>query len=173
MDWKQLKMTSEDEDRWALQTLTDNGTITKEQQKTSWQVFDAIVMTIKSEDQFWHFQAELLLAVHQHPTEGIHPLNTQITTLINNKFPHKETNETLKIMVQQQAVRHYEAWDWIWLKDQSQLTYRAYLNHWQLLESQLLAVPEGQGEGLGKPHLPLSYHFFSVLHPWECPHAPP
>ena len=71
------------------------------------------------------------------PNEGIHDPNTYITTLINQcKFSHPETKEMFKIMVLYHVVRYHEAWDWIWLQDQSQLTYKALLSQCQLLESQ-------------------------------------
>ena len=35
------------------------------------------------------------------------------------------------------------------------------------------AVPEGQGEGPGQPHLPLRSHIFSIPHPPGCHHNPP
>ena len=70
--WKQLKIIFKGEDWQTLQTLINNGTRTQENQKMPWQVLDAIGKTIKSEDHFWHFQDELLLDVHQLPSEVIH-----------------------------------------------------------------------------------------------------
>ena len=65
--------------------------------------------TIRSEDHFWHFQEELLSDVSQLPNEGIHALNTCITTLITQcKFPHPKTQEMLKITVLQHAIGFHE-----------------------------------------------------------------
>ena len=89
-------MMFEGEDWQMLQTLLDNEIITPEHQKTPRQVLDAIATTIKSEDHFWHFQDELLLDVCQRPNEGIHTLNTHITSLINQcKFPNHNTKKML------------------------------------------------------------------------------
>ena len=72
----------------------------------------------------------------QRPNEGIHALNTHITTLVNQcKFPDLCTKEKLKIMVLQHTVHYHEAQDWIHQQDQSQLTYQALLWQCQLLES--------------------------------------
>ena len=123
-------------DRQTLQTLINNGTITQGHQKTPWQVLDAIMTSIKSKDHFWHFHDEFLLDVCQHPNEGIHALNTWISTLVNQcKFFHNETKKMLKIMVLQHVVRNHEAQDWIWFQDQSQLTYSAILTHFQVCSS--------------------------------------
>ena len=74
--------------------------------------------------------------MHQYPNEGIHFLNTKISTLINScRFANNETKETLKIMVLQHVVRYHEAHNWIQLQNQSQLTYQTLLNHCQLLKS--------------------------------------
>ena len=81
--WKQLRMMFEGEDQQTLQTLLDNETIMSEHQKTSRGVLDTTATTKKSEDHFWHFQDELLLDVCQRTDEGIHVLNTHITTLVN------------------------------------------------------------------------------------------
>ena len=133
--WKQLKMMFEDDDWQNLQTLINNGTITPASQKMPQQVLDTTGTTMKSDDYFWHFWDELLSDVCQLPDEGIHALNTCITTLINQcKFPCPQTQEILEIMVLQHAMRFNEARDWIWLQDQSQLTYKALLSHCQLLE---------------------------------------
>ena len=59
------------EDREALQTPTDNGTMTKENMKTPYDALDAISMTIKAEEHFWVHGDELLSDVRQQPNEGI------------------------------------------------------------------------------------------------------
>ena len=93
------------EDQQALQTLIETHTITLENQKTPWQILDAVAMAIKSEEHFWHFQDKLLLDVTQLLDEGIHALSTRMTSLVNNcKFPNKETKETMKIMLLQHVV---------------------------------------------------------------------
>ena len=139
-------MMFEGKDWQILQTLIDNGTITKKQ-KTPQQVLDAIAMTIKSEEHFWHFQDELS-DVYQHLDEGIHSLNTKITAFINScRFSHDMTKETLKIMVLQHVVRYHKASHWIWLQDQFQLTYKALLTHTQLLESQCNQYHRGKEKG--------------------------
>ena len=51
------------------------------------------------------------------------------------KFNHPQTIEVLTIMVLQHAVQYHEARDWIWLQNQSQLTYQSLLAHCKLLES--------------------------------------
>ena len=89
----------EGEDCQTLQTLIDNETITHEHQKTPRQVLGTTDTSIKSKDHFWHFWDGLLLVVCQKPNEGIHALNTHITSLVNQcKFPDQITKETLKIM---------------------------------------------------------------------------
>ena len=83
---------------------------------------------IKSEEPFWHFQDELLSNVCQLPNEGIHALSTLICTLVSQcKFPHPQTIEGVKIMVLQHTDQYHEARDWIWLPDESQLTYQSFL----------------------------------------------
>ena len=50
---KQLHMMFEGEDCQTLQTLSDNGTLTSEDQKAPIRVLDAIQTTIKEEEHFW------------------------------------------------------------------------------------------------------------------------
>ena len=50
------------------------------QPKMPQHVLDAITNSIKSEDHFWHFWDKLLSDACQLPNEGIHALNTRITT---------------------------------------------------------------------------------------------
>ena len=55
--------------------------MTPEQQKRPWDALDAIGMTIKAEEQFWHFQDELLSNVCEFPNDGIHAMSTYIAPL--------------------------------------------------------------------------------------------
>ena len=88
--------------------------ITPESQRTPWQALDYIRTTVKVKDHYWHFQDKLLSAICQLPKDGIHALNTCITTLISQcKFPHPETQEMLKVMVLQHAVPYHKERDWI------------------------------------------------------------
>ena len=124
------------DDREALQTLTDNGTIMEENMKIPCTTPYATSMTIKSEKHFWAHWVELLSNVRQLPSEGIHALSQCICNLITQcKFPHAKTQEMLKLMVLQHVVQYHEARDWICQQDQSQLTYQSLLSHCKLLES--------------------------------------
>ena len=58
--WKQLKLMFEGDDRQALQSPIDNGTITEESMKTSQHTLDAIGTTIKSQEHFWALWDKLL-----------------------------------------------------------------------------------------------------------------
>ena len=98
-----------------------------------WLVLDATGTTIKYKEHFWD---KLLSNVCQLLIEGIHALSTCISTLISQcKFLHPQTREILMIMVLQYAVQYHEVHDWVWLQDQSQLTYQALLSHCQLFKS--------------------------------------
>ena len=133
--WKQIKLMFEGEGRQALQTLIDNSTITSEDMKTPKAALDAIVTTIKLEENFWTYRDELISNIRQQPSERIHALSQHICDLITkSKFTHVPTQEMLKMMVLQQAVHYHEARDWIRQQDQSQLTYQALLSHCKLLE---------------------------------------
>ena len=124
------------DNRQALQSLIDNGTITEESMKTSQHALDAIETTIKSKEHFWAFLDELLSNVRQLPGGGIHALSTCICNLISQcKFPQAKMQEMLKIMVLQHAVCHHKARDWICQQDPSQLTYQSLLTQCKLLES--------------------------------------
>ena len=126
----------EGEDRKALQTLIDNGTITSEHMKTPRAALDAIAATIESEEHFLAHRDEFVPDMQQQPGEGIHALSQCICNLMTkSKFMHCPTIEMLKIMVLQHAVRYHEARDWIRHQDQSQLTYQALLSHCKMLES--------------------------------------
>ena len=58
--WKQIKLMFKGEDRQALQTLTDDGTMTPEDMKTPKAALDAIATTIKLEEHFWAYRDELM-----------------------------------------------------------------------------------------------------------------
>ena len=79
--WKQIKLMFEGEDRKALQTLTDNGTMTPEHMETPKAALDVIATTIKSEEHFWAYRDELMSDVQQQPGEGIHVLSQHICDL--------------------------------------------------------------------------------------------
>ena len=126
----------EGEDREALQTLTDNGTITEENMKTPHNTLDAINTTIKAKEHFWAHMDELLSNVRQQPNEGIHVLSQHTCNLITKcKLPNIQTQEMLKIMLLQHTVCFHEARNWIHQQDQSELTYQPLLSHCKLLES--------------------------------------
>ena len=134
--WKQLKLMFEGEDREALQTLTDNGTITEENIKTPCATLDSISTTIKAQEHFWVQRDELLSGIRQQPNEGIHVLSQCICNFVTKfKFPHVQTQEMLKIMLLQHAVHFHEAREWICQQDQSKLTCQSLLSHCKLLES--------------------------------------
>ena len=91
----------------ALQMLTDNGTITKENIKTPHDVLDA-------KEHLWAHRDELLSDIRQQPNEGIHALSQHICNHITKcKFLHIQTQEILKIMLLQHAVCFHDARDWI------------------------------------------------------------
>ena len=134
--WKQLKLMFEGDDRQALQSIIDNGTIMEESMIVPWHALDAIRTTIKSEEHFWAFQDKLLSDIRQLPGEDIHALSMGICNLITQcKFPHPQMQEMFKIMVLWHAVWLHEARDWICQQDQSQLTYQSLLSQCKLLES--------------------------------------
>ena len=90
--WKQLKLMFKGDDRKALQTLTDEGTIMENIMKTPHATLDAIGTTIKSKDHFWAHWDELLSNVRQLPGKGIHVLSQCICNLITQcKFPNAKT----------------------------------------------------------------------------------
>ena len=133
--WKQIKLRFKGEDRQALQTLTDNGTVTLKHMKMPKAALQAIATPIKLEEHFWTYRDELMSDVQQQPGEGIHVLSQCICDLVTkSKFAHPPTQEMLTIMVLQHAVQYHEDRDWIRHQDQSQLTYQALLSHCQLLE---------------------------------------
>ena len=103
-----------DEDCLALQTLTDNQTISPDAQQTPSLALKAIQSVIKEDVHFWHHRDELLTDLQQLPDKGIHALSTCIITLMGKcKFPLQEVKELMKLMVLQHAVKYHEAHDWI------------------------------------------------------------
>ena len=98
---EKIKMMFKGEDHWALQTLLNN-MITPLDLCTPTHALNAIQTHIKEDKHYWHFSNEVLSYFWQLPNKGIHTLNTKIPTLINNcKFQHKQTKETIKIMLLQ------------------------------------------------------------------------
>ena len=136
-EWKQIKMMFKGEDRQTLQTLGNN-TITQEDQHIPSKSLQAIQTTIKEDEHFWHYRGEIFSDVRQQAHEGIHTLNTRITSLVNNcKFTDTPTKETVKFMLKSTTeVKFHKARDWIRLQDQSTLTYTSFFNHCIHLEQQ-------------------------------------
>ena len=103
---------------------------------------------IKSEDHFWAHRDELISDIRRQPSEGIRVLSQCISNLIKQcRFTHHKTQEMLKIMVLQHAVRYHEARDWIRQQDQSQLTYQPLLSHCKLLESRFKQYQKARERG--------------------------
>ena len=139
------------EDRQVLQTLINNNTLSPEDQLTPVSALKAIQSCIKDKEHFWHYLDELMSDFRQQPNKQIHALNTRITTLINNcKFQDHQTTETIKIMLLQHAVKFHKARDWIWLQDQSQLTYKSLLQHCKTLEQCCGQYQKAQLKGLAE-----------------------
>ena len=155
--WKQLKIMFKGKDRQTLQTLIDNETHHWGAAEDSSAGIRHHCSNCQSKEHFWHFWDEFLSDMCQWPDKDIHSLNTQIMSFINNcKFPHNKTKETLNIMVLQYAVR-YKATRPVpaQLQSPSQPLPAPQVLVW--------AVPEGQGEGQGWPHLPFGSWFSSLL----------
>ena len=74
--WKWLKLMLKGDDREALQTLIDNGTIMEESMKTPHATLDVIRTTIKSDEYLWAHRDELLSNVRQQFSKGIHVLSS-------------------------------------------------------------------------------------------------
>ena len=101
---KQLKMMFEGEDWQTLQSLTDNGTITPKESEDTPASARCHWHDDQAKDHYWHFWDKLLSDIHHLPDEGIHALNTHITTLIPQcNFLHPKTQEIFKLMVLQHA----------------------------------------------------------------------
>ena len=104
----------EGDDRQAVQSLIEKGTMTEESMKTPQHSLDAIGTTIKYEEHFWVFPDKLLSDVRKFPSEGIHVLSMCICNLIFQcKFPHAQMQVMLKIMVLQHTVWYHKDRDWI------------------------------------------------------------
>ena len=143
--WHQMKMLFEGDDCQALQTLIDNNTISAEAQCTPSLALNAIQSVIKEDIYFWNYHDKILSYFHQLPDEGIHSLNTHITTLVNkSKFTNEET---IKIMILQHAVMYHEVRDWIFLKNQNTLTYRSLLAHCKQLEQFCEQFQQSKAQG--------------------------
>ena len=129
-------MMFEGDDCQALQTLTDNQTISPDAQQTPAPALKVIQSVIKEDVHFWHYCDQLLPDLHQLPDKGIHSLSSRINTLIGKCwFPLEEIKEAMKIMALQYAVKYHEARDWICLQDQDTLTYQSLLAHCIQLEA--------------------------------------
>ena len=90
-----------------------------EDMKKSRAALDATGTTIKSDEHFWAHRDELVSDIRQQPGEGIHAPSQCISNLVTQcRFTHPETQEMLKIMVLQCAVRYHEGRDWIRQQDQ-------------------------------------------------------
>ena len=68
---RQIKMMFQGEDRQALQTLTNNNTITPEDQLTPTCALKAIQSCIKEEEHFWLFRDEVMSDFCQQLNEQI------------------------------------------------------------------------------------------------------
>ena len=110
----------------------------------------AIQLVIKEDDHFWHHRVELLTDLWQLPDKGIHALSTHIITLVGKcRFPLQEIKEAMKLMVLHHAVKYHEACNWIWLQDQSALTYQSL----QLLHSEARCNQFKQAQVQGRAQL--------------------
>ena len=121
------------EDRQALQTLIDNGTITLKIQQTPKLILHAIQTTIKEDEHFHHYCNEPVTDLCQKPDEPIHSPNIHIIQLTNNWCLNSKTKETLIIIILQHIFRFHEAQDWIYVQDQS--TYNKLLSNRRTLHS--------------------------------------
>ena len=75
-------------------------------------------------------------------------LSQHISNLVTQcRFTHPKTQEMLKIMVLQHAVRYHKARDWIRKQDHSQLTYQSLLFHCKLLESRCKQYQKARDRG--------------------------
>ena len=146
--WCEIKMMLEGDNCQALQTLINNNTISAEGQHTPTLALNAIQTVIKEDVHFWHYCDEILSELSQLPDEGIHSLNTCITTLVNkSKFTHEDTRETLKIIILQHVVKYHEARDWICLQNQNTLTYQSLLTHCEQLEQHCKQFQKAKAHG--------------------------
>ena len=148
-------MMFQGEDRQTLQTMIDNNTVTAEDQQTPTKALKATQSCIKDEEHFWYFRDKVMSDVQLQPNEQIHALNTRITTLVNNcRFQDQNTTNTIKLMLLQHAVGFHEARDWIYLQDQSQLTYASLLQHCKTLEQRCEQYQKAQNQGKSQTNNP-------------------
>ena len=133
--WKQIKMMFQCEDRKALQTLVDNITITSETHQITKLVLHAIQTIIKEDEYFWYYHDELVSDVNLKLDEPIQSLSKHILQLTNNcNFRNSNTKDTLKIIIQEHAVKYHEARDWVQQQDKSMLAYNKIFAHCKTLE---------------------------------------
>ena len=150
--WRQIKMMFKGEDCQALQTLTDNNTVTPEAQQTPMQALKAIQSIIKEDVHFWHHCNQLFSDLFQLSEEGVYVLSNRIcATITTCQFSSPEIKEIMKIMVLQHAVKYHKARDWICLQDQSTLMYQSLLPHCRQLEARYEQFQQAQAQG--RPHL--------------------
>ena len=123
------KIKFEGDDHQALQTLIDNNTISTEAQHTPSLALNATQSVIK-DVHFLNYSDEILSELCQLPDEGIHSLNTSITTLVKKcRFTNEETRETIKVMLLQHTVKNHKVRDWICLQNQNTLSYQSLPVH--------------------------------------------
>ena len=100
------------EDRQALQTLTDNNTITPEDECTPTCALNVIQSGIREEEHFWPFRDKVMSIFCQQSNERVHALNNRITMPVNNcKFQDHQTTEIINIMLLQHFIKYQEARD--------------------------------------------------------------
>ena len=132
----------------ALQTLTDNNTVTPEAQQTPVQALKAIQSVIKEDVHFWHHCDKLFSDLCQLPEEGVHALANRIcATIAKCQFPSQEVKDIMKLTVLQHAVKYHEARDWIRLQDQSTVTYQSLLAHCRQLEARCKQFQQAKAQG--------------------------
>ena len=141
-------MMFQGDDLQALQTLTDNNTVTPEAQETPAQALKAIQSIIKEDVHFWHHCNQLFSDVCQLPEEGVHALSNRIcATIAKCQFSNQEVTEIMKIMVLQHAVKYHRSRNWIHLQDQSTLMYQSLLAHCRQLEARCKQCQQAQAQG--------------------------
>ena len=132
----------------ALQTLTDNNTISHGAQCTPTLALNTIQSVIKEDVHFWHYHNEILFDLCKLPDERIHSLSTRINFLVAKcRFSSEEIKETIKIMLLQHAVKCHKARDWIRLQDQRTLSYQYPLAHCKQLEACCKQFKQAQSQG--------------------------
>ena len=107
-----VKMMFQKENRHALQTLVHNITVSPEAQCALKSILDAIQITIKEGEHFWHYGNEILSDVYQKTDEPILLLSTCSSQLKNNcRFTNIYTKETLQLILLQHTIKYHEAND--------------------------------------------------------------